>query len=96
MALAAFGLGLQSDKPRASLGALVSSTLTLLALLAGAIGLWSGPASLAGRLMNHLALLVVALLTLLCFGARAEVLRHPPPPDLETLPPDWEPPRRMH
>ncbi|MEX0778016.1 MAG: hypothetical protein WD042_20120 [Phycisphaeraceae bacterium] len=90
LALASFGLGLQSEKPRSAWGALISAGLMTIVLLACGVGLWLGHASLLARLWH--AGLLVAMLLLVGFSAAAvrQMRRFPPPVDLYTVPRDFD------
>ncbi len=93
LALAGFGLGLQADKPRASIGALVSACAWLFSLILAGVCLWIGQASSFARGVN--AGFCVISIIVLCFtvAARREVRANPPPPGLDVLPPDFEIPK---
>lgn len=93
LALAGFGLGLQADKPRAGIGAVISASAWLLSLVVAGVCLWIGQASWFARGTN--AGFVVIALIVLAFTVAAwrEVRANPPPPGLEILPPGFEIPK---
>ncbi len=90
LALAGFGLGLQSQTPRSAWGALVSTALLLVVLIAAGVGLWVGTAAVVTRLWH--AALTVTVLALLGFAIAAlkQVMANPPPRDLHTVPPGFD------
>jgi hypothetical protein len=94
LALAVFGLGLQSDKPRAAWGAVIAAMAWLLALLGTGVLLWWGDSSWTMRLWHAALLLTSAVLVGFTIVALRQVRRHPPPPGLDILPPDFELPQR--
>lgn len=96
LALAVFGLGLQSDKPRASLAAVVTAALWLLILIAAGICLWVGSASIVAKIWNLVLILIAALLLGFALVAWKQVRQFPPPPGLDILPPDFEIPKFRH
>ncbi len=96
LALASFGLGLQSDTPRAAYGAVATSVVMTLVLITACVFLAIGGASVAGLIVNGLLVLLTAALSVMSAFALAEVRRDPPPRDANVLPPDWEPPPRRH
>ena len=90
LAMAVFGLGLQSDKPRAAWGAIIAVCAQELLLLAAGLGLWSGDASILSRVW-HLLLTIVTTVTLgFCVVALKQVMKEPPRSGLEVLPKDFE------
>lgn len=94
--MAALGLGLQSDKPRSAGGAVFTTGALLITQLVAGVLLWTGGGSWGSRIWNLLLVLIVALLFGFCITAWREHKKHPPPRGIETLPPDFEPPRFMH
>lgn len=90
LAMAGFGLGLQSQTPRSAWGALASVVLLLAILIVAGIGLWVGQGTIANRLWH--TGLTVLILTLVGFtiSALREVIAHPPPPGLRNLPPGFD------
>ena len=90
LALAGFGLGLQSETPRAAWGALISVTLLAAVLIAAGVGLWIGQAPWLARCWH--ALLTGLVLVLLGFALVAwrQVMAHPPPPGLHAVPPGFD------
>lgn len=90
LAMAGFGLGMQSQTPRSAWGALASVILLLAILIVAGIGLWVGQGTIANRLWH--AGLTVLVLTLAGFtiSALRQVIAHPPPPGLRDLPPGFD------
>lgn len=96
LALAVFGLGLQSDRRRAAWGTVASvAALTGTLLLAG-VWLWTGEATLNARIWHAIALLVTLLLWLFVIPALRQVLANPPPADVDVLPPDYKIPYSIY
>lgn len=87
LALAALGLGLQSDRRLAAPGAVAAAGLTLAAQLGAAASLWSGPAPAGIRIANALFLIVLIVLLGFTITAHRQVRREPPPPDIDIVPP---------
>jgi hypothetical protein len=87
LALAGFGLGLQSDHRRAGAGAVISCLAMLLVLKFAGIGLWMGDATWAVRIWH----IVLTIITLIAGGfslvAWRQVRRQPPPTDVDIVPP---------
>jgi hypothetical protein len=87
LAMAACGLGLQSERRRAAWGAFGTVLVLSLILLSGGAALWIGGASLAAKLWNA-ALTLVALISLgFTWVALRQVIANPPPPDVDVVPP---------
>ncbi len=85
LAMAVLGLGLQSDKPRAALGALLcTATFALVLLLAGVL-LWLEPLPWGWRLWHHTVLLLVLTLLGMCVAALRQTIQHPPPREQATI-----------
>ncbi len=96
LALAVFGLGMQSDRRRAAWGALVSvAVLTGVLILAG-IWLWSGEAGLQARIWHALALILTLSLWLFLIPAVRQIMANPPPADVDVLPPDYKIPYSVY
>lgn len=93
LAMAALGLGLQSDKPKAACGAVIATGLLTLILLGAGVCLWIGGAGFFAKLWNVLITLLVGTLFGFTIAALRQVLANPPPPDLDVLPDDFEIPR---
>ncbi len=87
LALAAFGLGLQSDRRLGAPGATVTCIVLLLLLALAGLGLWRGEAGVAVRVWHALLLLVIVLLLGFCLAAWQQVRRDPPPVDADVIPP---------
>ncbi len=96
LAMAVFGLGLQSDKPRAGWAAVLTTTAYLIIMIAAAICLWAGGASLVPKVWNLVLTLIALILLGFSVVALRQVLRHPPPPGMDILPPDFEIPKFKH
>jgi hypothetical protein len=96
LGLMVFGMGLQSDKPRAAWGALATNVLLLVLLVAAGVLLWIGGGAIGALIWNAALVMIVAGLLAFCVAALRQVIRHPPPKGMDILPPDWEPPPRMH
>ena len=80
LAMAGFGLGLQSDRPR-SAGAAMATNLLLLAVLALAgTGIWVGDSSWLMRVWHGLFVVMVLTATGFTWVALREVRASPPPP----------------
>ncbi len=90
MALAALGLGMQADRPRPAYGALVANIVLGIVLLAAGAGLWIGDAGWALRSWHAMLTLATLLALPFTIAAVRQVLRHPPPPVDETLPPGFD------
>lgn len=85
LTLAVFGLGLQSDKPRAAWGALISSAaLSVVLIVAGAL-LIRGGATVAAMIWLGLLLALTLALTGFCFAALRQVRANPPPRQVQTF-----------
>lgn len=85
LALAVFGLGLQSEKPRAAWGALsVSAGLTVVMFFSGYL-LWSGGAGVGWLVLHGVVLVVSLVLTGFCVPALVQILHDPPPPGLQSV-----------
>ena len=89
LAMTVFGFGLQAQKRRSALGALLTMLLALLVLIVAGIGLWMDAASPLARLWHAGLSLLVLALTLLTINAFKQMQVHPPPPDLYTVPADF-------
>ena len=96
LALAVFGLGLQSDKPRAAMGSVLVCAAMILVLLIGAVALWMGTAPFLIYVWNHGLVLLTMGLMLFCLAALRQILADPPSGELEILPDDFEIPKSIH
>jgi len=90
LAIAAFGLGLQSDKPRSAWGATISAGLLTIVLMGAGVGLWMGTTSIIMRLWNALLVGVVLILFGFAVAALKQVLADPPPRGLHPVPPGFD------
>lgn len=79
LAMAVFGLGLQSEKPRAACAAMITTLLLLLLLLIAGVGLWTGAASMAARLWHLVLFMLTLVMTGFCAAALKQVIANPPP-----------------
>lgn len=90
LAMAGFGLGLQSDTARSAWGALVTVTVMLAVLAVAGAGIWIGRASWAARLW-HVGLFALMWIMLgFVWVALRQVLAHPPPADVGVLAADFK------
>jgi protein-S-isoprenylcysteine O-methyltransferase Ste14 len=87
LALAVFGLGMQSDKPRAATAALTTSATLVAILVLGGVGLWIGDSAWTARLWHLLLLLLAATLLGFCIAAWRQVRRNPPTQQWHPAPP---------
>ncbi|MAG16933.1 MAG: hypothetical protein CMJ21_02575 [Phycisphaerae bacterium] len=90
LALAVFGLGLQSDKPRASCGATVTVIVLVIVLIAAGVALWRGESSITVRVWHAVLTAITALLVPFVLTSLKQVSMHPPPSELDVLPPDFD------
>ncbi len=86
LAMAGFGLGLQSDRPRSAWWAFVTTVLMLVVLSLAGTGLWVDQASWAVRVWHGLLTLTVAVIVGFTWVALRQSLAHPPPPELVSAP----------
>jgi hypothetical protein len=87
LALAGFGLGLQSDHRRAATGALISCAAMLVVLSAAGFGLWMGETTWAVRIWHAVLSLVTVITSGFVITAWRQVRRQPPPDDVDIVPP---------
>jgi hypothetical protein len=87
LALAGFGLGLQADRKRSALGAVVTTIAIEAVLLGAGVALWVGGAPLAAKLLNLFVMLIYAILLAFCIAAYRQVRATPPPENIEVVPP---------
>ena len=90
LAMAVFGLGLQSEQPRAAWGALTATVSLTLVLIVASIGLWVGHASMLTRFWHLLLVMVTLVLVGFCVGALKQVLANPPPHEFNVMPGEEE------
>jgi hypothetical protein len=86
LAMATFGLGLQSEKPKAAIGAVVSIALLLVVQVAAGMGLWVGESLVTARAWHAVLTLILLCLLGLAWAAMKQVRANPPPPNLHVLP----------
>lgn len=96
LALTAFGLGLQTDKPKAAWAATITSLLLVVIFIVAGVCLWRGGVTPVGMTINAVLIVLSVMITGFCIAALKQIRQHPPSGDIEILPPDWEPPRRHH
>jgi len=87
LGLAVFGLGLQAERRRAGIAAMVTATILMVILiLAGAL-LWRGGAGWPARILHGVLTTTVAIVTMFTWYAMRQVLADPPPVDIDVVPP---------
>ena len=96
LTLTVFGLGLQSDKPKAAWGALITTVGLSLVLGLAAVCLWIDEVGFSAKLMNHLLLLTTLFMAGFSIAALKDVRKTPPPPGMDILPADFEIPKSSH
>lgn len=87
LALATFGLGMQTDRKWAAPAAAVSSVTLLVILLAAGVALWLGEGGWMYRLWHLILLAVMVLASCFSVAAWREVRRQPPPVDVDVVKP---------
>jgi hypothetical protein len=87
LALASFGLGMQTDRKWAAAGASVSSVTLVLILLAAGVALWLGEGGWVYRGWHFVLLIVMLLAAAFSIAAWREVRRQPPPSDIDIVKP---------
>ena len=87
LALASFGLGMQTDRKWASTGASISSVTVTLILLGAGVALWMGEGGWVYRAWHFVLLLVMLLASAFSIAAWREVRRQPPPGDVDVVKP---------
>lgn len=90
-ALAAFGLGLQSDRKRAASAATATCAVLIGVLLFAATDLWRGDAGWTARGWNLAMIALHVLLLGFAVAAWRDVKRSPPTGELNTVPHDYDP-----
>lgn len=96
LALAGFGLGLQSDRRGAATGALVSIGLFIATMTLAGAGIWTGDAAFVTRLWHGgLSLILLATLVLVVAAWR-QVRANPPPPNVSDIPPGTKIPYSLY
>ena len=91
LSLMVFGLGLQSDKPRSAVAAMVTNILLLLALIVAGVSFWFGNMPILALLWHGILTAVVLVLLGFTFYAWRQVVAHPPPGGLNVVPGDYDP-----
>ena len=82
LALAGFGLGLQSERPHAASAALATNLLMICVLVLAGIGLWIGESSWLTRLWHTMITLVILTTTGFTWIALQEIRANPPPKEI--------------
>ena len=90
LAMAGFGLGLQTDKARSAWGALVTLIVMLMFLAVAGAGIWIGEASWAARIWHGVLFVLMWILLGFVWVALRQVLANPPPADIGVLPADFK------
>jgi len=90
LAMLVFGLGMQSLKRGAALGALVTVTASLVIVAVAGVGLWVGGGAWVARAWHAVVLLVTIGLLPLTAVAWKQMRSNPPPADLYVLPADFD------
>lgn len=91
LALAVFGLGLQSDQPKAAWAAMTTLGFLLGCLAFSGVALWTGSAGPSVRIVHTCLLLVTLVLIAFVAAALKQVIDHPPPPGQGVVPYDFDP-----
>ena len=87
LALAAFGLGLQTDRGLAAWGAAITAAAMLALLVIAGTGLWIGAAPIGVRIGHGVLTLLVIALNGFAFAALRQVRSDPPPANIDVVPP---------
>lgn len=87
LGLAVFGLGLQAERRRAGVAAMVTASILLFILLIAGALLWHGGAAWPARILHGLLTFTVAVVALFTWHAMRQVLADPPPADIDIVPP---------
>lgn len=87
LALAVLGLGLQADRRRSALGAVIAASTVEAILLVCNIALWIGGAPFGAILLNFFLLAVYGILLAFTLAAHRQVRASPPPEDIDIIPP---------
>lgn len=90
-ALAAFGLGMQSDRRKAVPAAMATCSVLLVFLIAAAVNLWSGDSGIGSRAWNGCMIVLQMILLGFAIGAWRDVKRNPPSGEPNLVPYDYDP-----
>lgn len=96
LALAGFGLGLQSDRRRAAASSLATCTILTVMLIGAGAGLWIGHGAMVARIWHGLLLALMFVVDGFVIAAFIQVRANPPPPDADVLPPGYKIPYSMY
>jgi hypothetical protein len=86
LALATFGLGLQSDRREAALWAVITNVAMTLLFIAAGVALWMGDSTWSVRIGHGAVLLISLILLGFTIAALREVRAAPPPADIDIIP----------
>lgn len=86
LALASLGLGLQADRRHAAAGAVACVLVLIVVLALAAPGLWRH-GGWPARIWHAILFLAMAVLLPMVAAALRQVRRHPPPTDVDVVPP---------
>ena len=95
LALVVFGLGMQSDKPRSAVAAMVANLLLLIVLIVAGTSFWLGDVSISALLWHGVLTFVVCALFGFTFYSWRQVVAHPPTGGLNVVPGDFDPKRDL-
>lgn len=87
LGMAVFGLGLQAERRRAGVAAMVTATTLLVILIIAGALLWHGGAGWPARILHGLLTTTVAIAALFTWYAMRQVLADPPPANIDVVPP---------
>ena len=87
LAMAGFGLGMQSERPRSAPAAMATNLLMLAVLTLAGIGIWADTATWRVRLWHGLLTGVIIVVTGFTWAAWKEIRKNPPPANPPPAPP---------
>lgn len=90
LTLAALGLGMQADRPRPAYAAVAVNLVVAAVFLAAAWPMWREPIGWGFRFWHLLITVLTCLALPFSFAALRQIVRDPPPPIDETLPPGFD------
>jgi len=90
LAMAVFGLGLQSEKPRSAWGAMATVILMMIVLCLSGVGLWVDHASWSARSWHGILTVVVLVVFGFTWAALRQMIACPPAPDNDVLRADYK------